>query len=100
MSSKRMQTLAFIVMFLVQRVYAQPCQVNVDLDLLGIGVRLGIYFQLTSNILLLRAQRQEAAVNYILTRANPNIRIFDYESYIPIGLSSQIQDLGVEYSNI
>jgi len=35
--------------------------VNVDLDLLGIGVRLGIYFQLSSNILLLRAQPEEAA---------------------------------------
>jgi hypothetical protein len=35
--------------------------VNVDLDLLGIGVRLGIYFQLVSNILLLRAQPDAAS---------------------------------------
>jgi hypothetical protein len=53
-----------ILAYLVQRVEASSlddCQVEADADILGLGVRLGLYFQLTSNIYIAFIHPKEAA---------------------------------------
>jgi hypothetical protein len=53
-----------ILAYLVQQVQAyssDDCQVEADADILGLGVRLGLYFQLTSNIYIAFIHPKEAA---------------------------------------
>lgn len=57
----------FVVLSMVGKVAAADCEVPADPDLLGIGVRLGFYFQFASNILLVFKRPDEAASSILVS---------------------------------
>ena len=56
-----------IVLAVIEHVGAVNCEVPADPDLLGIGVRLGFYFQFATNFLLIFTRPEEAASSIILS---------------------------------
>jgi hypothetical protein len=58
---------ALVILAMVQKAAAAGCEVPGDPDLLGIGVRLGFYFQFASNILLIFKRPDEAASSIIVS---------------------------------
>jgi hypothetical protein len=61
-----LSSLAFLVQF-VSAGSADDCQVSADPDILGLGVRLGLYFQTASTVLISVVRPQEASSSWLPT---------------------------------
>src|ERR1700755_1643983 len=59
--------LLLLLAFLVQFAVADDCRVPADPDVLGLGVRLGLYFQTASAVLISLVRPEEAKGSWLPT---------------------------------